>query len=192
MQMKQYEGKRNVGQAKGSRVLHLSTEVKAPLRGRLDELEAFQAPYLEQNLISKGVFTDSREFQEAFGEFKRFVALSMIHGQSIGMMSEKVDALWHQFILFTHEYMSFCDTYLGRYLHHVPCGEGTDVSAEAKAECDANFVRLYTQTFGEIPRMQDSCCNGTGCGEIRRNSIPSNGCTGGDGGPDDSSCSTDV
>lgn len=191
MRMKQYGRKRNVGQATGSRVLPLSTEVSESVRGRLDELESFQAPYLEQNLISKGVFTNTGEFQEAFGEFKRFVALSMIHGQSIGMMSDKVDALWHQFILFTKEYTSFCDTYLGRYLHHVPCGEGTSVSADAKAACDANFVRLYTETFGEVPKMQDSCCNGTGCGEMRQNAIPSNGCTGGDGGPDDSSCSTD-
>jgi|GEM_PF-2999871 len=31
-----------------------------------------------------------------------------------------VDAIWHAHILFTEDYMKFCDQYFGYYLHHRP------------------------------------------------------------------------
>jgi hypothetical protein len=34
--------------------------------------------------------------------------------------SALVDIGWHTFILYTHEYMEFCDRVAGRYIHHVP------------------------------------------------------------------------
>jgi hypothetical protein len=34
--------------------------------------------------------------------------------------SQIVDELWHEFILHTREYGRFCETVLGRFVHHVP------------------------------------------------------------------------
>jgi hypothetical protein len=31
-----------------------------------------------------------------------------------------LDEMWHEFILFTHDYTEFCDRYLGGYIHHQP------------------------------------------------------------------------
>jgi hypothetical protein len=31
-----------------------------------------------------------------------------------------IDAMWHTFLLFTHDYSEFCEKYLGRFVHHVP------------------------------------------------------------------------
>jgi len=31
-----------------------------------------------------------------------------------------IDDMWHGFILFTKEYMSFCDKYFDSFIHHVP------------------------------------------------------------------------
>jgi hypothetical protein len=31
----------------------------------------------------------------------------------------EIDEMWHEFILFTREYTEFCETYFGRYLHHL-------------------------------------------------------------------------
>jgi hypothetical protein len=31
-----------------------------------------------------------------------------------------IDIMWHNFILFTREYHTFCNKYFGRYLHHAP------------------------------------------------------------------------
>lgn len=31
-----------------------------------------------------------------------------------------IDEMWHNFVLFTHEYTQFCEKYFGGYLHHNP------------------------------------------------------------------------
>ena len=36
------------------------------------------------------------------------------------MPSKAVDAAWHEFIVLTKEYASFCEKAFGRYLHHTP------------------------------------------------------------------------
>jgi hypothetical protein len=38
----------------------------------------------------------------------------------VAMPSQAVDAAWHEFILFTRNYQSFCRRGLGRFLHHTP------------------------------------------------------------------------
>ena len=30
----------------------------------------------------------------------------------------EIDNMWHNFILYTHDYMTFCNEYFGEYLHH--------------------------------------------------------------------------
>lgn len=40
--------------------------------------------------------------------------------QHIAMPSQVVDDLWHEFILYTKNYQSFCQQAFGRYLHHTP------------------------------------------------------------------------
>ncbi|AMC33824.1 glycine-rich domain-containing protein [Janthinobacterium sp. B9-8] len=38
----------------------------------------------------------------------------------IAMPSQVVDDLWHEFILYTKNYQTFCQKAFGRYLHHTP------------------------------------------------------------------------
>lgn len=33
---------------------------------------------------------------------------------------QEIDEMWHEFILFTQDYMDFCQQYFGEYLHHLP------------------------------------------------------------------------
>lgn len=40
--------------------------------------------------------------------------------QMVSMPSQVVDIAWHEFILFTRRYESFCKQGLGRFLHHTP------------------------------------------------------------------------
>lgn len=41
-------------------------------------------------------------------------------GKSVGMPSKVVDDLWHEFILHSRDYASFCDKAFGGFLHHTP------------------------------------------------------------------------
>jgi hypothetical protein len=49
-----------------------------------------------------------------------FVACLYADGKTLGMPSKAVDVAWHEFILMTREYESFCEEAFGYYLHHSP------------------------------------------------------------------------
>jgi hypothetical protein len=49
-----------------------------------------------------------------------FVACFDADGKTLGMPSRAVDVAWHEFILMTREYQSFCEEAFGYYLHHAP------------------------------------------------------------------------
>jgi hypothetical protein len=126
----------------------------------LDKLEDFEAHYLEKKLLQERVFNSREEYQEAFTEFKKYAALSNIfEGEQLGMVSEKVDAVWHQFILFTKNYEQFCNDYLGRFLHHFP---NLDKDKRDNGSVKS-FRERYTQVYGKIPEIWglESNCTGS-------------------------------
>jgi uncharacterized membrane protein YgcG len=49
-----------------------------------------------------------------------FLLLAQYPKQRFGMPSAAVDTAWHEFILMTRNYESFCQKAFGRFLHHVP------------------------------------------------------------------------
>ncbi len=109
-------------------------------------LDSFEAPYLQEKLLSDAKFSSTEGYQEAFTEFKRYIALMGLHGKKASMASEKVDEVWHQFILFTPQYHEFCEQMFGEYLHHVPKTSFAPVPSEHKR----NLRELYVRTFTGI------------------------------------------
>ena len=74
----------------------------------IQRLEGFEAPYLEEKLLSDGRFKTSEEYQKAFTEFKKYVLLRKFNVErGLAMTSPQVDEVWHQFILFTQQYHEF-------------------------------------------------------------------------------------
>jgi hypothetical protein len=133
----------------------------------LEDLESFEAPYLEEKLLAEGVFASSAAFDRAFVEFKKFVALRSFFGRGLGMASEAVDEVWHQLILFTQQYHEFCDRFLGEYFHHSPKTSLTPLTPGAHAK----LVRSYRSVFGAMPAdiwrsdvECNSCCESCNCG----------------------------
>jgi len=51
---------------------------------------------------------------------------------------EKIDWMWHTFLLFTMDYADFCERYPGFFIHHVPT---EDEEVENAAEMDEDVVR---------------------------------------------------
>jgi hypothetical protein len=49
-----------------------------------------------------------------------FIAYLMSGKKFVSMPSVVADALWHEFILYTREYQSFCRRAFGGFLHHTP------------------------------------------------------------------------
>jgi hypothetical protein len=138
-------------------------EGKAKLKGHYlkrfyDELSTYQAPFLEEKLLLTQAFNTSYEYQEAFTEWKKFVALSVVNQKDVGMTSDKVDSVWHQFILFTQPYQRFSRQFAGGYFHHRPYLPSDGAKKKANQEDEVKtFITLYKQTFGKIPAIWNIC-----------------------------------
>ena len=60
------------------------------------------------------------------------------------MMSVEVDRIWHQFILFTREYATFCEINFGCFLHHSPVVPGAPEEI-----ADKSFFDIYRAAYGQ-------------------------------------------
>lgn len=83
-------------------------------------------------------------------EFKKYIALFGLGYETIGMISEEVDEVWHNFILFTKEYAKFCQECFGKFVHHAP---NTSQHPQLSIDSVMNFVNAYTKVFGELPAI---------------------------------------
>ncbi len=67
-------------------------------------------PHLTERDINK-VITGLRKY---------FIYCSKAKRRMVSMPSQAVDIAWHEFILFTRNYESFCKQAIGHFLHHTP------------------------------------------------------------------------
>src|SRR4029078_5348421 len=58
---------------------------------------------------------------------------------------EKIDWMWHTFLLFTLDYARFCDRYFGFFLHHIP-----NEDEEGQPIDDALFRATIERQFGLV------------------------------------------
>lgn len=50
---------------------------------------------------------------------------------------KEIDFMWHVFLLYTQDYMNFCEKYFGTYLHHQP--DLVPLLEEGVVDTEANF-----------------------------------------------------
>lgn len=82
--------------------------------------------YRNEDVLSR--FTDlfevkDEEAEDIFTETKKFLFICRQPGVFIPDELLIVDEMWHNFILFTATYESFCQEYFGGYLHHLPASK---------------------------------------------------------------------
>ena len=84
----------------------------------VDEVLAYQHERLVGRYeIDFGV--DRSEALRRFNGLKQFLVLcALTPGYKV--TSDRIDSMWHTFLLFTKDYREFCLTYLGRFINHEP------------------------------------------------------------------------
>jgi hypothetical protein len=117
-------------------------------QARLQEALSYQAPFLIEKLVKEQIVASAREAEELFTELLRYLVLGRMYpDRNWYMGSRLVDETWHQFMLFTRQYLAFCLRYFGQYLHHHP-GTLPDVSARDVSGSLADFHEHYARHFG--------------------------------------------
>lgn len=77
--------------------------------------------FLDKRLAQKRPELTPAQRELVFDGLKDYFHLCNIAGrQMVAMPSQVVDDAWHEFILFTRQYQSYCQQALGRFLHHTP------------------------------------------------------------------------
>jgi hypothetical protein len=87
----------------------------------IEKVLAFRAPYLEEKLLKEQIVASRDEAVDLFREVKRFLIIAHCDtGRAYPLFSHRVDAVWHEFVLFTNEYTRFCQDHFETYLPHDP------------------------------------------------------------------------
>lgn len=126
--------------------------------GALTALDAlgYQAPFVIDKLLKNRIADTPEEAGRLFTEVKRFIVLVQTDGGvPWEMYSSRVDEAWHQFILFTAEYMEFCDRYFGRYMPHSPhsspgSGGGAAAVQMSFGEFRSRYEALYEEALPDV------------------------------------------
>jgi hypothetical protein len=117
----------------------------------LDEVLAYRVPELERKLLGLGLVEHAERAAELFQEVKKYLVLADSERElTLPMFSARVDETWHQFALFTREYIDFCTRFAGTYLHHQPSASNERSDARRSATF-SDFQRVYERTFGSLP-----------------------------------------
>lgn len=83
---------------------------------------------------------------EAVNEYGKFLLLHKRYKDIQIFPGKVVDQVWHDHILHTQSYFTFCDAEFGCYIHHKPY----DLSLNEK--CDTTkTIELYEKEFGYKP-----------------------------------------
>ena len=125
---------------------------------------AYRAPFLIEKLLKDHVVDTAEEAEALFTEVKRYLVLNQVDRSRIWKMySLRVDEVWHQFVLFTAEYVDFCKVQFGRYVHHSPSNAPDRGQADRAPEATfAEFGERYRELFGvDLPELWDDATSVT-------------------------------
>jgi hypothetical protein len=71
--------------------------------------------------------------------------------QFVFIMDEEmrgIDQMWHVFLLYTQDYMEFCNQYFGDYLHHLP--DIVPSLLDEKFDSETNLTKFLGYAFDEL------------------------------------------
>jgi hypothetical protein len=121
----------------------------APTSRAFDSLD-YNAPFLIEKLVKDRIVETPEEAEALFTEVKRYIVICAIdHTKGWHMYSLRIDECWHQFILFTRQYVEFCKQYFGRYIPHSPSNAPEAKSAVSIGTTTfQQFNERYEELFG--------------------------------------------
>jgi len=117
---------------------------------------SYRAPFLIEKLLKERIVETAEDGDALLTEVIKYLILNRVYPtKKWDMTSRLVDEAWHQFVLFTAEYVEFGKRYFGIYLHHAP-GNSPSMPQRAPGEVPslADFREHYARLFGtELPAV---------------------------------------
>ncbi|GAC1370750.1 MAG: hypothetical protein NVS3B3_00780 [Aquirhabdus sp.] len=104
-------------------------------RGREGYIRTFDLPQgLYRRLTKHHPNLTTAEFQLVCDSLRQFFLVHLRSGRKlVSMPSQVTDDLWHEFILYTQAYQTFCKKGFGKFLHHTPAAALTPKQKKSNA-----------------------------------------------------------
>lgn len=113
-------------------------------------LKLYRQNYPDNELSAEDAFTETLKYLWLTQHHKKhYTKDSDLPPNCIMLRSmQEIDEMWHEFILFTKDYMDFCERYFGCYIHHLPnVFDNAPISA---AEADAEVKQLLPYIYDQL------------------------------------------
>lgn len=102
-----------------------------------------QQPLLAGKIVQRCEDVSRDAVLDGVNEMLRFLWLCSSSSQVL-TPSARIDQIWHEFILFTRVYQQFCQTRLGRFIHHQPSAQPSAEAQQYRAT-----LSLYQRHYGQ-------------------------------------------
>jgi hypothetical protein len=118
----------------------------------------YEAPFLIEKLLKEQIADSPSEAQALFTEVKRYILLAQLDDKTPWKMhSLRVDEAWHQFVLFTQEYIQYCERFFNHYVQHNP-GNAPNTNRDVENSSSFEAFRNHYEAFFKIP-LPDVWCD---------------------------------
>jgi len=107
-------------------------------RSRIADRRRFIQDYtfpkgLDTRLLKRRPDLSPAQVALVFDGLRQYFEISLDAQKRLASMpSQVVDDLWHEFIIYTRNYQTFCDRAFGRYLHHTPADAMSTPGAQSE------------------------------------------------------------
>jgi hypothetical protein len=119
---------------------------------RLDDLLDLSNVRMKLADADEGPGLDADAINLIEAEYRKFLALQLMHPMADIVPCGIVDEMWHRHILDTAAYREDCDAIFGQFLDHFPYfGMRGEADAQALTDAYADTLDRYRAAFGEPP-----------------------------------------
>jgi hypothetical protein len=128
----------------------------------LEEVLSYQHPAVVRR-FQKEYSENSPQAEQIFSDLLMFFWASKKHSLELQNNPENenlnflfimddemksIDQMWHIFLLYTKDYMDFCERYFGEYLHHLP--DIVPGFKEGEFDAESNLCKFLSYVFDHL------------------------------------------
>jgi hypothetical protein len=133
-----------VGTIKPPEDFGLFPKVATELASRLNaSLDPTFMNHVKKRVMAKNPSWSEVQYEWYLFELKRYFLMTAVM-KNVPMYSDNVDRIWHEMILFTKEYNTFCRNFIGETINHSP-NVGSNATPDPNER--AMFEWVYTSLF---------------------------------------------
>lgn len=119
---------------------------------RLDDLLDLSNVKMKLADADEGPGLDAERIELMEAEYRKFLALQLMHPGAVIVPCKIVDEMWHRHILDTAAYREDCQAIFGRFLDHFPYfGMRGEEDAQALNDAYADTLWRYRDAFADPP-----------------------------------------